>query len=124
MSAELAFDIGREWMELVYTMINDAYGLPSDQQHAIATLTHERHVFLELDQYPTEAIHRPGGTDDLPAGISLGSFRTPRFAAINERLQDQWLAAPAAFDSIVYDGRRAATVRGPDGTRFELIESD
>ena len=63
---------GRE-MAIVYTMLAKAFGLPPGDLHRIATFTHQRDVFLELDQYPAAATPRPEarGAVCLP-GIAHG----------------------------------------------------
>ena len=71
--------IGRERMEIVYTMLANAFGTPLDELHAISTMVHERDVFLELDQYPDAATARPGFDGWLPPGVAVGSFWHPDF---------------------------------------------
>ncbi len=106
-------------LDLVYTMISQAYDLPEDQLHTIATLTHERDVFLEIDQYPAQATARPSEPGALVPGIALGSLCSPDLDAV----PGPWLAPPAVRDGVVYGGRRAGVVRGPDGVLLELIEA-
>ncbi|MEM7612610.1 MAG: hypothetical protein AAF270_13075 [Pseudomonadota bacterium] len=118
----IKLDVGRREMAIVYTMIAKAYGLPLEEPHVIATMIHDRDVFLELDQYPDAAIARPTFAGQLAPGISVGSFMHPDFADVAERCQSLWISPPAVFDSCVYDGRLAATVAAPDGTLFEVID--
>ena len=117
----LHVDAGRT-MRIVYTMIADAYGLPGDEPHALATMVHGRDVFLELDQYPDAAVERPRHAGALPPGAAIGSFAHPEFDRVAAACEDLWLAPPAVHDSCVYAGRAAATVAGPDGTLFEVID--
>jgi len=119
----IGFQVGRRKMDIVYTMLAKAYGTPEDELHTIATMVHERDVFLELDQYPPAAVARPGRAGELPQGVALGSFLHPDFDALCERLENRWITPPTIHSSCVYDGRRSATVAAPDGTLFELIES-
>ena len=121
MTEHVGLDIGRERMEIVYTMLANAFGTPPDELHAISTMVHERDVFLELDQMPPQATARPGYSGMLPQGVALGSLWHPDFEALTERNRDLWIAPPAAYDSIVYDGKPAATLRAPDGTLVELV---
>ncbi|NDC58378.1 MAG: hypothetical protein EBZ50_06065, partial [Alphaproteobacteria bacterium] len=47
---KLGLALGRERMEIVYTMLANAFGMPHERLHAISTVIHGRDVFLELDQ--------------------------------------------------------------------------
>jgi hypothetical protein len=96
--------------------------MPHDETHAISTMVHGRDVFLQLDQLPPQAVARPGSAGRLPQGVALGSFLHPDFDAVDARCRDLWITPPAVRDSVVYGGRRSATVQGPDGTLFEIIE--
>jgi catechol 2,3-dioxygenase-like lactoylglutathione lyase family enzyme len=115
--AHAGLSFGRD-MEIVYTMLAKAYGSDPDALHRIATMVHERDVFLELDQYPEEATARPRHEGMLVPGCAVGSFLAPDFGALPGR----WTAPPAAREGVIYEGRRAGTIEGPDGTLFELIE--
>ena len=121
MAEHVGIEIGRERMEIVYTMLANAFGTPLDELHAISTMVHERDVFLELDQMPPQATPRPRHDNALPQGIALGSFWHPDFDALAERNADLWIAPPAAYDSVIYDGAQAATLRTPDGTLVEIV---
>ena len=99
-------------------------GTPESQLYAISTMVHGRDVFLELDQLPAGATTRPRHAGDLPPGVALGSFWHPDFAAIDQRCQDEWITPPERYDSAIYLGKRAATMRAPDGTLVEMIETD
>ena len=68
----LRLDAGREF-DLVYSVINGAFDLPPDTQHTLLTMTHDRDVFLELDQYPEQTTHRAGQAGALPPGITSAS---------------------------------------------------
>ena len=109
---------GRE-MEIVYTMISKAFGLAEDTRHAIATLTHERDVFLEIDQYPAAAVARPRHAGELPPGVALCTLIHPDLDA----LPGPWLSPPVPREGAVYGGRRAGVVQGPDGTLLELVQA-
>lgn len=123
MSDHIRIDIGRDKMEIVYTMLANAFGLPLDDLHVISTMVHEKDVFLELDQMPPQASTRPGFDQALPQGIAIGTFWHPDFDAIDATCKDLWITAPAVYDSCVYDGKRAGTLRAPDGTLVEIVEA-
>jgi catechol 2,3-dioxygenase-like lactoylglutathione lyase family enzyme len=117
---KLGLSLGRE-MQIVYTMLANAFSLPVEQLHTIATVIHERDVFLEFDQYPPAATPRPHFKGMLPPGVAVGSITLPDFDTRIEGLKD-WLIAPATVrPGVVYGGRQSATLRGPDGTLFEVV---
>ena len=113
--------IGRRRMEIVYTMIAKAFGLPEEDLHAISTMVHERDVFVELDQLPDIATARPQHRGSLPPGVAIGTFWHPDFDAVDASCRGEWITPPAAHDSLVYGGKRAGTVRAPDGTLIEVV---
>lgn len=106
-------------MELVYTMIADAFGLPRDQLHTIATLAHGRDLFLEIDQYPPQATSRPSHPGELPPGVALGTLLHPDL----DSTPGPWLSPPVSRPGPLYGGRRSGVVQGPDGVLLELIET-
>jgi hypothetical protein len=106
-------------IDLVYTMLSQAFDLPEDKLHTIATLTHERDVFLEIDQYPAQATARPCEAGALAPGIALGSL----LRADLDTVPGPWLSPPAPREGVLYGGRRTGVVRGPDGVLLELIEA-
>ena len=106
-----------------YTMINKAFGLPDGTQHKLATLKHERDVFLEIDEYPEEATARSIADGHLPPCVAIGSFIHPEFDAIAELNADHWITPPTARIGTIYKGKRAATLRSPGGTLIEMIEA-
>jgi len=111
----LAF--GRE-MEIPYTMIAKAYGTPLDELHRICTLIHEQDVFLELDQYPDEAIPRPRHDGMLVPGCAIGTLFHPGFDA----LPGPWLTEPTVRAGEIYKGKRVGVLQDPDGTLIEMVE--
>ncbi len=123
LEAHCDFAVGRERMEIVYTMLANAFGTPLDELHAISTMVHGKDVFLELDQMPPQATARPHYDGELPQGVALGTFLHPDFDALDARLKDTWITAPTVYDSVVYSGKRAATVRALDGTLVEMVEA-
>lgn len=106
-------------MEINYTMINKAHGLPDGTQHALATVTHKRDCFLEVDQYPDGSMVRPRRDGELFPGISGASFHHPDFDAVLERAGATAIKPPGTL----YRGKRAFTVTSPDGTLYEIVET-
>lgn len=122
LEAHCDFAIGRERMEIVYTMLANAFGTPLDELHAISTMVHGKDVFLELDQMPPQATARPHYDGELPQGAAIGTFLHPDFDALSERNRDLWITPPTVRDSAVYAGKRSGTLRALDGTLVELVE--
>ena len=122
MERNTGLSIGRESMEIQYTMLANAFGLPSDGLHIIATMVHERDVFLELDQYPDAAEVRPQTVGQLPPGVSVGTIATPDIDALYDAREGEWISAPMPHASCIYAGKRAGTLRDPDGALIEIVE--
>ena len=114
--------IGRPHLPIVYTMLANAFNLHVEQLHVIATMVDGRDVFLEMDQYPEQAVLRPHIPGTLPQGIAVGSILTPHFDAIVANSSQHFVAPPQAHTSVVYGGARAVTLRAPDGTLVEMVE--
>jgi hypothetical protein len=114
--AALRLDPGRD-IALEYAVLSDAFGLPQATKHLIATVTHERDVFLEVDQYPNAATTRPAHPGELPTGIAMATVLTPDIDAITA----EWITAPARRQGALYAGQMAGTVRGPDGSLVEVV---
>ncbi len=118
----LGLSFGRD-MAIQYTMLAKAFGKPMDTKYTLATLTHDRDVFFEFDQYPPAATPRPCRPGLLPPGVAMGAMTLPDFDAALERVSPWLIAPPQAFEGPVYEGKRMATLRGPDGTLFEITEA-
>ncbi len=118
MVRHLGFGIGRESMEIVYTMLAKAFGTPLDELYTISTMVHETDVFLEVDQMPAAATMRPRRRSLLPPGVAITTFRVPNLDAVTA----PFIEPPEHHDSKLYQGQRSATAAGPDGTLFELVE--
>jgi len=118
----LLIEKGRS-MDIIYSMINKAFDLPAETKHALATLKHERDVFLEIDTYPDGATARPQHAGMLPPCAAIGSFIHPEFESLMEINKDHWITPPVTQDGAMYKGKRAATLRAPDGTLIEMIEA-
>lgn len=108
---------GRE-MAIEYTMLAQSFGTPKEQLYTIATMTHGRDVFLELDQYPQAATSRPQIKDALPPGAALVTLKHPEF----DRVKGGWITPPRRRPGPVYGGGRVGTLRDPDGALVEIVE--
>jgi catechol 2,3-dioxygenase-like lactoylglutathione lyase family enzyme len=97
--------------DLAYTTLSRAFALPATHKHRIAVLGHEGDAFLQLDQYPEEAIPRPTTPDELPPGVAMVSFLLPAAESPH---------APTD-PSIIYAGRHSLVIRTPEGALVELI---
>ncbi len=109
---------GGRAIELPYTVLSDAFSLPASHPHRIATLTHGRDVFLEVDQYPLAATPRPQVAGELPPGIAMATLRHPEFDA----LAGPWVTPPVRREGVIYGGGRAGLMAGPDGVLVEVVE--
>jgi len=118
----LLIEKGRS-MEIIYSMINKAFDLPNDTKHAIATLKHERDVFLEIDEYPEGTTSRTSHDGMLPPCAAIGSFIHPEFDKLMDLNKSLWIAPPVIGQGVLYAGKRTGTLRDPDGTLIELIEA-
>jgi len=118
----LLIEKGRS-MEIIYSMINKAFDLPGDTKHAIATLKHERDVFLEIDEYPKGATSRTSHDGMLPPCAAIGSFIHPEFDKLMDLNKGLWITPPVKRQGALYRGKRTGTLRDPDGTLIELIEA-
>tara|TARA_R110002020_G_scaffold226974_2_gene437561 strand:- start:96910 stop:97791 length:882 start_codon:yes stop_codon:yes gene_type:complete len=117
MEEHVGVEMGRD-MEIVYTMLAKAYDLPEQDMHVISTMIHGRDVFLELDQYPKAAIQRPQHAGMLAPGCAIGTLWHPDF----DSLKGPWITEPVARDGVIYKGKRAGTMKAPDGTLVEMVE--
>lgn len=99
-----------------YTMISRAFDLPPDTLHGLSMAQKGRMPIVEIDDYPAEATSRATAPGMLPPGNSLVTLAVDRLPDLD------WLAPPVVRAGPVYDGRRAATVRGPAGELLELMD--
>lgn len=100
---------GRPDFALAYTTLSRAFGLPAAQKHRIAVLGHGEDAFLQLDQYPAEAVPRRAAADALPPGVAMVSFAVPGLHA--------GLRAPG----VIYGGGCSQVWRAPEGALVEAI---
>lgn len=110
-------------VEIIYSMINNAFELPADTKHAIATMKHERDVILEIDTYPKDATPRASYEGMLPPCTAIGSFIHLEFEKLLKVNKGQWITPPLQREGVLYKGKRAGTLRDPDGTLIEMIEA-
>jgi len=110
-------------MEINYTMINKAFGLKDGTQHKLCTMMHEKDVFLEIDQYPNGTIARPAHHGMLPPCAAIGSFAHPEFDKLIELNKTNWITPPVKRLGTIYKNKRSGTLRAPDGTLIEMIET-
>ena len=118
MRSAVGLDAAGPSIDIVYTMLARAYDTPLEHLYTILTLGHERDVFLELDQYPDAAIVRARHKDMLPPGCAIGTLWHPDFDA----LTGPWISPPMVRDGPIYNGKRVATLRDPDGALLEIVE--
>lgn len=118
---QLNLSAGRD-MSIDYSMINQAFDLPDGTLHEIATLIHEKDVFLEVDQYPKQATQRPRHEGMLPPCAAIGTFLHPDFDRIDDLNEDNWITPPVKRSGPFYNNKRSGTLSAPDGTLIEIIE--
>lgn len=104
-------------IDIEYTMLAAAFGTPKERLYSIVTMTHERDVFLELDQYPEMAAQRASDDGALPPGPSIVTFLVPDFDRIGG-----FIAPPVRREGPLYAGGRSGTLRAPDGALVEIVE--
>lgn len=110
-------------MAINYTMINKAFSLEDGTQHKLCTMMHEKDVFLEIDQYPSETISRKTHDGMLPPCAAIGSFIHPAFDKLIEINKTNWITPPVKRSGMIYKNKRVGTLRAPDGTLIEMIET-
>jgi len=118
MMDHLGLAIGRENMEIVYTMLAGAFGTPMDELHSISTIIHEKDVFFEVDQMPAAATVRERLDGWLPPGIGMTTMKVQDLDAISA----PFITPPMEREGPVYKGQRTGSVLDPDGALFELVE--
>ena len=100
-------------------VLNDAQGLPSGTPLPIATARLAQHGnLIQVDGYSEQAKPRAARRGHLPGAVAMTTFAVANLEALNL----EWIGAPAVRPGVFYEGRRAATVRGPDGELIELVE--
>ena len=110
-------------MEIIYTMINDAFDLPDTTKHKITTLGHEHNLFLEIDAYPENTSERPRHDSMLPPAAAIGSLIHPDFPKLDLINHQYWISPPQNHEGVIYGGKPSACLLDPDGTLIEVIEA-
>lgn len=105
--------------DIPYKVINDAFGLPPDQHHQLATAGLGRDVFIEIDQYPEGTPPRGATPGMLPPATAAVSFTAEDI----DSLKVPWISRPSERQEVPYGGRRVGTCRGAAGELIELIEA-
>lgn len=102
-------------------VVQAAQNLTAEDLVSIGLIRLKEHGnLIELNGYSSaHAGPRPFHSGHLPPGVGITSFSVPDLDA----LELLYIRPPAYYDGKVYDGRRAATVRGPVGELIELIEN-
>lgn len=104
--------------KLPYSMINMAFGLPSDHETTISMLRAGRMPVIEVDDYPLEAAERPCHPGMLPPGNALVTLGVRDL----DSCAVEWLTPPRRRPGALYEGRRVATTRGVAGELVELVD--
>lgn len=113
----LGLDEG-ETYTIEYSMINNAFSLPAGTQSSLTMIQKGRMPIVEIDDYPAQTRDRPARPGRLPPGNALVTLAVDSLDA----LPLDFIGAPFTPPGAAYDGRRAATVRGPAGELLELVE--
>lgn len=103
---------------LPYSMINDAFGLPSETQTTITMVSHGRMPIVEIDDYPAAATPRARHEGMLPPGNALVTLAVESL----DRCTADWITSPTVRAGALYEGRRAATAIGAGGELVECVE--
>lgn len=112
----LALDEGDTYT-IEYSMINDAFGLPTGTTSSLTMVQNGRMPIVEVDDYPAQTQPRPALSGCLPPGNALVTL-----AVRSLNLDLDFITPPAVRQEAIYGGRRAATVLGPSGELLELVE--
>lgn len=100
-------------------VLSQAHSLPEDRMHNLALAVMPDQFFLELDEYPPGAVPRPIPPGKLPPGIAMVTFEVKSL----EDISIPFISSPIVHDSMPYNDRRTATLRGAAGELIELVES-
>lgn len=100
-------------------VVRRAQKLADDEMTPLATARlAERGNLIEFDGYSARTKARPVTEQELGPGIVSTTFTTPDLDA----LKLDWITPPRELPGLVYQGRRAATARGPAGELIEIVE--
>ena len=92
-------------------VVSRAFQLPPDTEYPISAMPLAGQSLIEVDEFPKQAIERPGDRDLLPPGISIVTFLVDEFPAD---------ACPTKLQCDAYRGQETAWLRGPVGEIIEL----
>lgn len=102
-----------------YTMINAAFAAPPGTPTTITMVQHGRRPIVEVDQYPPAATARATPPGRLPPGNALVTLAVADLDAVRA----PFLSPQIVRHGPLYEGRRAATLRGLAGELIELVET-
>ena len=105
-------------LETAIVTVNDAFGLDRPTKHRITTIALPGQGFIELDQYPDEAVRRQPVPGYPMPGIAAIAFEVDSV----DNFQLYWLGEILARAEPPYLGRRHVTFYGGSGELIELIE--
>lgn len=111
-------ETGPEFETAIVT-VNDAFGLDRPTKHRIATIALPGQGFIELDQYPDEAVRRQPVPGYPMPGIAAVAFEVDSI----DNFQLYWLGEVLSRAEPPYLGRRHVTFYGGSGELIELIET-
>jgi catechol 2,3-dioxygenase-like lactoylglutathione lyase family enzyme len=98
-------------------VLSDAFGLLPEEKYRLATLSHGRDLFFELDQYPAQTAARTRLPGQLPPGIAIATLQHPDLAGID----GPWLTPPRVRNGVIYGGRASGVLSAPDGALVEIV---
>ena len=104
--------------ELIYSIINKAFGLPEDRKCKITMTQVGKLPGNEVDDYPAATTPRPAAAGELPPGVAMISYLVDDLDTVTA----PFLTPPARREGPLYAGRRSASVIGAAGELLELIE--
>jgi catechol 2,3-dioxygenase-like lactoylglutathione lyase family enzyme len=105
-------------LEAALVTVNDAFGLDRPEKHRITTIALPAQGFIELDQYPDEAVRRQPVPGYPMPGITAVAFEVDSV----DNFQLYWLGEILSRPEPPYLGRRHVTFYGGSGELIELIE--
>ncbi len=101
-----------------YSVINNAFDLPSETKHYLCMSCNGRVVNNEIDQYPEGTIVRPRNDGMLEPGIAMTTYMVENL----NKVKVPFLTKPQIFEGTAYEGRKSACCVGSAGELIELIE--
>jgi catechol 2,3-dioxygenase-like lactoylglutathione lyase family enzyme len=105
-------------LETAIVTVNDAFGLDRPTKHRITTIALPGQGFIELDQFPDEAVRRQPVPGYPMPGIAAVAFEVDSV----DNFQLYWLGEILSRAEPPYLGRRHVSFYGGSGELIELIE--